>query len=77
MTDTALLAKKMQAARAKIGELADASGYGHFITDATREQWAALIVSAVDDAEADAQPAEGKVAGVEVHGEEEEPEAGG
>jgi hypothetical protein len=36
---------------AEIRRLADISGYGNFISDAACQQWAASVVSVVDDVE--------------------------
>ena len=67
MTDFDLVGRKLTAVRAKIREMADAGGYGHFITDATVEQWAAILVSTVDDVE-NPPKVVGEVAGVSVTG---------
>lgn len=51
MSDPALVGKKVAAVRDKIRAMANESGYGHFISDGTCEQWAAILVSTVDDIE--------------------------
>ena len=52
MGDAALVGKKIGAVSARIREMSNASGYGHFISDAVCEQWAANLVNTVDDVEA-------------------------
>jgi hypothetical protein len=68
MGDAALVGRKLVAVTAEIRRLADISGYGNFISDAACQQWAASIVSTVDDVEAAATVKVAEVEGVPVTG---------
>ena len=47
----ATVGQKLNAVSKRIREMANESGYGHFISDAVCQQWAANLVNTIDDVE--------------------------
>ncbi|HEX8838215.1 MAG TPA: hypothetical protein VF748_14835 [Candidatus Acidoferrum sp.] len=68
MSDPEMVGKKLAAVTSLIDKMANESGYGHFITEGTRQQWAARIVDCIDQVE-NPPTTSATVAGVDVTGE--------